>query len=83
MRRGSGPHIHVICCSRKHVPSHSIGWEHAFDVVATLLRIIYQLTEPPLRFLRRYIKPIPLGRVYFDVSFLVLYFVLVILRILI
>ena len=51
--------------------------------VATLLRIIYQLTEPPLRFLRRYIKPIPLGRVYFEVSFLVLYFVLVILRILI
>ena len=53
------------------------------STLATLLRIIYQLTEPPLRFLRRYIKPIPLGRVYFDVSFLVLYFVLVILRILI
>lgn len=51
--------------------------------VATLLRIIYQLTEPPLRFLRRYIKPIPMGPVYFDVSFIVLYFVLIVLQVLI
>lgn len=51
--------------------------------VATLLRIIYQLTEPPLRFLRRYIKPIPLGARLLRCEFMVLYFVLVILRILI
>lgn len=52
-------------------------------VVATLVNVAYQLTEPPLRWLRRYIKPVPLGRVYFDVSFLVLYFLLIVLRVLI
>lgn len=52
-------------------------------VVATLIRVVYQLTEPPLRWLRRYIRPIPMGRVYFDTSFLVLYFALIVLRVLI
>ncbi|KFI69190.1 YggT family protein [Bifidobacterium magnum] len=56
-------------------------YPHGF--VATLIRIVYALTEPPLRWLRRYIKPIPMGRVYFDTSFLVLYFALIVLRILI
>lgn len=51
--------------------------------IASLVRIVYQLTEPPLRWLRRYIRPIPMGRVYFDTSFLVLYFALIVLRVLI
>ncbi|NEG88995.1 YggT family protein [Bifidobacterium aerophilum] len=57
-------------------------WRPA-GVVASLIDVIYRLTEPPLRWLRRYIRPIPMGAVYFDVSFLVLYFALVVLRILI
>ncbi|EFA23734.1 YggT family protein [Bifidobacterium gallicum] len=52
-------------------------------IMATLVRLDYQLTEPPLRWLRRYIKPIPLGPIYFDTSFLVLYFALIVLRVLI
>lgn len=52
-------------------------------VVYSLIDVIYRLTEPPLRWLRRYIKPIPMGAVYFDVSFIVLYFALIVLRILI
>ncbi|WP_125963355.1 YggT family protein [Bifidobacterium dolichotidis] len=52
-------------------------------IASTLVRIVYQLTEPPLRWLRRYIKPIPLGPIYFDTSFLVLYFALIVLRIII
>ena len=30
-------------------------------VVASLINVVYQLTEPPLRWLRRYIRPIPMG----------------------
>lgn len=30
-------------------------------VVAQLINIVYSITEPPLRWLRRYIRPLPLG----------------------
>ncbi|OZG66332.1 hemolysin [Bifidobacterium hapali] len=53
------------------------------DVVRALIDVVYRLTDPPLRWLRRYIKPIPMGAIYFDVSFIVLYFALVVLRVLI
>ncbi|NEG95932.1 hemolysin [Bifidobacterium primatium] len=52
-------------------------------VLLSVIDVIYGLTEPPLRWLRRYIRPVPLGAVYLDVSFIVLYFALVILQILI
>ncbi|KAB8290998.1 YggT family protein [Bifidobacterium avesanii] len=52
-------------------------------VAATLVSAVYTVTEPPLRWLRRYIKPIPMGMMYLDVSFMVLWFALVVLRILI
>ncbi|MEQ6116098.1 YggT family protein [Bifidobacterium bifidum] len=52
-------------------------------VVASLINVIYQLTEPPLRWLRRYIRPIPMGPIAMDVSFIVLYAALVALRILV
>ena len=39
--------------------------------------------EPPLRWLRQYIRPVPLGPIYFDVAYLVLYFVLVVIDFLI
>ena len=42
-------------------------------IVASLFDAIYQLTEPPLRWLRQYIRPVPLGPIYFDVAYLVLY----------
>lgn len=49
-------------------------------VVATLIRVIYALTEPPLRWLRRYIHPLPMGRIQLDVSFMVLYFLLILIE---
>lgn len=52
-------------------------------VVASLINVVYQLTEPPLRWLRRYIRPIPMGPIAMDVSFIVLYVALVALRILV
>ncbi len=52
-------------------------------VIAALIRVIYQLTEPPLRWLRRYVPPIRMGAVAFDTSFLVLYFALIFLQILV
>lgn len=52
-------------------------------VVASLVGVVYRITEPPLRWLRRYIRPIPMGPIYLDISFVVLYFALVVLRILI
>ena len=52
-------------------------------VVASLINVVYQLTEPPLRWLRRYIRPIPMGPIAMDVSFIVLYPALVALRILV
>ncbi|MBT1161112.1 MULTISPECIES: YggT family protein [Bifidobacterium] len=52
-------------------------------ILYSLIDVIYRLTEPPLRWLRRYIRPIPMGAVYLDVSFIVLYFALIVLRILI
>lgn len=51
--------------------------------VASLIRVVYALTEPPLRWLRRYIPPLPMGRIQLDVSFMVLYFILIVIQILI
>ncbi|MFT8592253.1 MAG: YggT family protein [Bifidobacterium sp.] len=52
-------------------------------VVASLIGIVYRLTDPPLRWLRRFIPPLSLGAIQLDMSFMVLYFVLVVLQVLI
>ena len=41
-------------------------------VVLLLAELVYTLTDPPLRFLRRFIPPLRLGGVSLDMSFLVL-----------
>ncbi len=43
--------------------------------------LVYPVTDPPLRFLRRFIPPLRLGggRVALDLSFMVLFFVVLIL----
>lgn len=40
---------------------------------------IFALTDPPLKFLRRYIRPLRLGTVSMDLSFMVLFIVVLIL----
>lgn len=58
------------------------GWRPS-GVISDIIRIIYDLTEPPLRWLRRYVPSIPLGPVRLDVSFIVLYFILVVAQVII
>ncbi|UNX55985.1 YggT family protein [Georgenia sp. TF02-10] len=42
-------------------------------VVLVLANVVYGLTDPPLRFLRRFIPPLRLGPVQLDLGFLVLF----------
>ena len=52
-------------------------------VVWSLVDIVYRLTDPPLMWLRRRIPALPLGPIALDLSFIVLYFALIVLRVLI
>jgi YggT family protein len=44
-----------------------------------LAETTYTITDPPLKFLRRFIKPIRLGSVALDLSFMILFLVVMIL----
>jgi YggT family protein len=52
---------------------------HPTGIVLVLAETIFTLTDPPLKFLRRYIPPLRLGTVAMDLSFMVLFIVIVIL----
>lgn len=63
-----------------------IGWIQVFarswrptGVVLVLAEGIFTATDPPLKFLRRYIPPLKLGTVSLDLSFMVLFIVVLIL----
>jgi YggT family protein len=63
-----------------------ISWIQAFarswqptGVVLVVAETIFTLTDPPLKFLRRYIPPLRLGTVALDLSFMVLFIVVLIL----
>ena len=63
-----------------------ISWVQAFarswyphGVILVVAETIFTLTDPPLKFLRRYIPPLRLGRVSMDLSFMVLFIVVLIL----
>ena len=47
------------------------SWEPK-GAVLVLAEAVYTVTDPPLRFLRRFIPPLRLGQVSLDLSFLVL-----------
>jgi len=62
------------------------GWVQSFarewrptGVVLVLAETIFTLTDPPLKFLRRYIPPLRLGTVALDLSFMVLFILVLIL----
>jgi YggT family protein len=48
-------------------------------IVMPIAEIIYTLTDPPLRFVRRFVPPLRLGPVALDLSFIVVFFVVQIL----
>lgn len=56
-----------------YVMMFSQSWRPQGFVLA-LVDIVFRLTDPPLRFLRRFIPPLRLGSVSLDLSFLVLIF---------
>ena len=61
-----------------------LSWIQAFSrswtprgVVLVIAEIIFTATDPPLRLLRRYIPTLRLGTVALDLSFMVLFFVII------
>jgi YggT family protein len=48
-------------------------------VILVIAETIFTLTDPPLKFLRRYIPPLRLGTVAMDLSYMVLFIVVLLL----
>jgi YggT family protein len=61
------------------VQSFSRSWRPT-GFVLVLAEIVYTITDPPLKFLRKFIKPIRLGSIALDLSVLVLFFGVIILQ---
>ena len=62
------------------------GWVQVFardwrptGILLVLAEAIFTVTDPPLKFLRRFIQPLRLGMVAMDLSFMVLFIVVLIL----
>lgn len=49
-------------------------------VVAGLLEVIYSVTDPPIKLLRRALPPLRIGGISLDLAFLVLFIIVGILR---
>ncbi|GAB3444793.1 YggT family protein [Streptomonospora sediminis] len=60
------------------VQSFARSWRPS-GFVLILAETVYTITDPPLRFLRRFIPPVRLGGVALDLSFTVLFLFVVIL----
>jgi YggT family protein len=61
-----------------YIQAFSRSW-HPTGFVLVLAEGIYTATDPPLRFLRRYIPSVKVGRVAFDLSFMLLFLVVLVL----
>jgi YggT family protein len=48
-------------------------------ILLVIAESIYTVTDPPLKFLRRYIRPLRIGTVAMDLSFMVLFILILIL----
>ncbi|SJM65541.1 YggT family protein [Gulosibacter sp. 10] len=49
-------------------------------ILLVLFEFVYTLTDPPLKFLRRWIKPLRVGPVALDLAWIVLLFGILLLR---
>jgi len=58
--------------------AYSRSWSPS-GLLAMVAEIIYTVTDPPLKFLRRYIRPVRLGSVALDLSYTVLFLVIIVL----
>jgi YggT family protein len=52
---------------------------HPTGVVLVAAEVVYTASDPPLRLLRRYIPSVRLGTVALDLSFMVLFLVIIVL----
>jgi YggT family protein len=48
-------------------------------VMLVLVEVVYTLTDPPIRFFRKFIPPLRLGGMQIDLAFMVLWFALILL----
>ena len=60
------------------IQAFSRDW-HPRGVVLVVAELVFTATDPPLRFLRRYIPSLRLGTVALDLSFMVLFLALIVL----
>jgi len=60
------------------IQAFSRSW-HPTGVVLVVAEAVFTATDPPLRFLRRYIPSLRLGTVALDLSFMVLFLVILVL----
>ena len=60
------------------IQAYSRSW-HPTGIVLVVAEVTYTATDPPLRFLRRYIPSLRLGTVALDLSFMLLFVVVWIL----
>jgi YggT family protein len=61
------------------VPMFSPSWQPR-GAMLVVAEAIYTLTDPPLRFLRRFIPTVRVGTVMLDLGFMVLWLVVLVLR---
>lgn len=55
-------------------------WRPQQPVVVFLLKTVYFLTEPPLALLNKFIKPLQFGNMGIDLSFIVLFLLVMVLQ---
>ncbi len=58
------------------VMSVSRSWRPS-GFLTVILEITFTVTDPPLRFLRKFIPPLRMGRVALDLAFMVLFFLVI------
>jgi YggT family protein len=60
------------------IQSFSRDW-HPSGILLVIAESVFTITDPPLKFLRRFIPPLRLGMVALDLSFMVLFIVCLIM----
>jgi YggT family protein len=60
------------------VQAYARSWSPT-GIVLVIAEAVYTATDPPLRFLRRYIRPLRIGSVALDLSFMLLFLVVYVL----
>jgi YggT family protein len=60
------------------IPAFSRDW-HPSGILLVIAESVFTITDPPLKFLRRFIPPLRLGMVAMDLSFMVLFIVVLIM----